>query len=287
MSWKNDLTPEALERIQNDNPALLESETLDRYKTADDILGAHLEQRTVISQSIRIPPEEAGTEVREEFINKLVNNAPEVMLKPDFANPEQSTEFWQALGTPEDADKYQTPEEVNLQPEIEAQFREVSKGANLTNEQYQKLINSFAAMDTETKELVEAQKEKDQDALKAKWGLTLDDRLKAAEKVYDEFFSGSDFTSLGTAEIEGLFAVSKALTGGKPQVAGQPKAESGVLPPAEAERRAQEILNNPKLYDRNTPREEIVALMEKHKEYMMMTGKYVDSIDVARASFGG
>lgn len=277
MPWIDELSSEVAEQIPEE---LRTNETLSRYNSIADLAKSHLEQRSAISQSIRIPSEEAGAEARQQFLDKLVNNAPEVMLKPQFENPEQSTEFYRTLGMPESPDKYSTPEDVQLPDEVEKQLREVLHKANLTDSQYKKVVEDFYTMDKTAKEAQKTSHEEGMTKLREQWGMTADERFAAAQRANDEYFPGREFESLSAKDIEGLYNVSKAVVGKGPQAAQQPKDTVSTLTPKEALARADEILNNPAYWDRSNPEQK--HLINKRLEYLKMAG-YSDSLDDFRA----
>lgn len=277
MPWIDQLTEEQRAALPEE---LRENETLNRFESLADLAKGFVETKSLVGQSIRIPSKEAGDAARQEFLNKLINNAPEVMLKPRFEEPEQSEEFYRTLGKPEAPDKYQNPENVKLEPEVETELRAVLHKANLTNAQYQKAMAEFAAMYQQAQELTQNTRKKYMDELQGKWGMTAEERFAAAEKANAEFFPGRDFKSLSPAEIEGLYNVSKSLLGKGAQAANQPSGASPKVTPAEALRRAAEIRNNPGYWDRSNAEHQY--LVEKHFEYMKMAG-YSDSLDELRA----
>ena len=48
----------------------------------------------------------SGEADKTAFLEKLINNAPNVMLKPDFSEQTQSQEFYRTIGKPEEFSKY-------------------------------------------------------------------------------------------------------------------------------------------------------------------------------------
>jgi hypothetical protein len=277
MPWIDQLTEEQKASLPQE---LLGNETLNRFDSLGDLAKGFVETKSLVGQSIRIPPKEAGEAARQEFLNKLIHNAPDVMLKPHFEEPEQSEEFYRTLGKPEAPDKYQNPEGTQLAPEVEAELRSVLHKANLTNAQYQKAIAEFAAMHKTVQDNLTTQQQSQLDALQGKWGMTAQERFAAAEKANAEFFPGREFKQLTAAEIEGLFNISKSLLGKGAQVATQPGGASEKLPPDEAQRRAAEILNNPAYWDKSNP--EQPYLIEKRLKYLEMAG-YQRTLEPFRA----
>lgn len=272
------------EIIQSLPEELRGNESLNRFNSVEDLARSFVETKAMVGQSIRIPPEEASTEVKQEFIEKLMRNAPNLTIKPNPEEPEQMEEFYRVMGKPADFAEYQNPEDVKINPDVESELRTILHGANITNAQYQKIIAEFAAReaqanDTNQKALDEASNE-----LKAKWGQTYDERLQAARKANEEFYPGRDFDTLTPGELEGLHNVAKAVTSGKPHAAGQPES-SGKLPPEEALRRANEIMQNPEYWDQSNPNQ--ANLINKRLDYLRMAGMTDDTSNMRARTFEG
>lgn len=276
------LPKEILEQIPEE---YRESETLERFNSLGDLAKSYLEQRSLVGQSIRIPTEEAGEEARQEFIDKLMRNAPELMIKPSPEEPEQNEEFYRTIGKPKDFSEYQNPEGAELNPEVESELREILHQASLTNSQYQKVVAAMAERDKAAQESFKQAKEEDKSSLQGKWGQTLEDRMKAAKKVNEEFYPGRDFDSLTSSEIEGLYRVSEAVTGNSTQAANQPKTGSDAVPPDEALRRANEIMNNPEYWDQGNPNQQY--LIKQRLKYLEMAGGTQDMTAHQAKSFTG
>jgi len=268
MPWTDQLPSEIVDALPEE---IKNSEMLNRYKTIEDLARGHVETKAAMGQSIRIPTEHAGPEARTEFINKLVNT-PEVMLRPDFTDPEQSQEFYSVLGKPKEAAGYENSEGTELDADVESELRDVLFKANLTNNQYQKVMSAFSTRQKETLETNKSTHATDMSSLKGKWGLTLEQRLEAAQKTNSEFFPGRPFDGLSSSDIEGLYKIHECVTAPSMQVANQSGQESGSLTPAEALRQAEELMNNPQLFDPLFPHTEKLKLMKRHTELLTMAG---------------
>ena len=258
---------------------LRDNETISRFNSVEDLAKGFIETKSLVGSSLRIPQPEAGDEARTEFLNKVIRHAPELMLKPEMENPEQSKEFFRTLGMPEEPDGYQNPEDLSLNADVENELRTVLHEAGVTNAQYQNIMAAFAQRETETRENFDNMRKQQEEELKGKWGQTFDERTEFAKKINEQFYPGRDFDSLTTADIEGLYQVHKAVNGQKPQGATQPATPSDKLPPAEAMRRANEIMNNPEYWDQANPNQQ--ALVQKRLEYLKMAGMS-DSLDDLR-----
>jgi hypothetical protein len=255
MPWTESLTEDAVAGLPEDYTT---NETLNRFNSVNDLAKSYLELRSMQGQSIRIPPEDAGPEARDEYLNKLINNAPEVMMKPDLAEEDQSKEFYRTMGLPEEFSGYENPDGMNLEEGIEAEMRELLYSANLTNAQYKKIMAAFSDRQAQTVEMNTDLHDSDMSQLKGKWGMTHEERLGAAAKANDEFFPGRDFNTLSSSDIEGLFNISKAMTGKGPQAAGQGPGVSETMSPDEAVRRGEEIL-------KRVMSDDSLNAQEKHK----------------------
>jgi len=272
------LPNEILEQLPEE---LRENPTLNNYNSLEDLAKGFVETKAMVGNSLRVPGEEASAEQRNEFINKLINHAPEVMLKPNFEDPEQGIEFYKVLGMPDAMDGYENPEGVQLPPESEASLREALHAAKLTNKQYQEVVSRFAKVRDKGVEDATTKYKEDRDKLKGEWGMTTEERMEAARRANDEFFPGRDFDQLTSAEIKGLFNIAKAVTGKGAHVSLQPPENSGLLPPQEALERAEAILDRV-FKEKDLTQAQVNKLMQKHTEYLKMAG-YVDTLDGLRA----
>jgi hypothetical protein len=280
MPWTDDLAPETLEALPEE---ITSNETLKNFDSLEALAKGFIETKSMVGQSIRIPPEEAGPEARNEFLNKLINNAPELIMKPDLSEAEQSEEFYRTMGKPEEFSKYENPEDKELNPEVEAELREVLFNADLTNAQYKKVMAAFADRQKQADEMNAELREGDINSLKGKWGMVTEERMAAAKKINDQFFPNRDFDKLTMGEVEGLFDVSKSFTGKGPQAATQISTESEGMTPQEAERRGEEIMKRI-MTDTDMNMDEKHKLMEKRLKILTEFGGYNDSIDSMRAS---
>ena len=277
MPWTDNLNDEAREALPEE---LSSNEMLGRFNSIDELAKGFVETKSAMGQSIRIPHEDAGDEARSEFIEKLVKQ-PEVMLRPDFTDPDQSKEYYKVLGVPDDATAYENPEGSDLPSEVEAELRPLLHEANLTPAQYKLVVAGLAKKNAEAMENITTAKTADEKALVGKWGQAYESRMAAARKVHEEFGYG-EWDSLTSEAIENLYKTSEALTGQPAQVASQPTEGKPILTPEEAQRQAAEIMSNPAYFDNSDPFRQ-QQLMKKHEELLRMAG-YSDDINQLRAS---
>ena len=261
MSWMDDLPTELVDSLSDEIKA---NPTLQQYKTFEDALTGHINTKSALGRSIRIPGDDAGETDKEAFLEKLMNNAPSLMVKPDFAEKEQASEFYKTLGMPDDFSKYENPEGFNLDTEIEAQLREVLHGANLTNQQYQEVVTKLSSMNDQTVENNQTVQTQDMDDLAGKWGVTLEGRLASAKKMNEEFYPGRNFDGLNSSELQALYNIHESVTGKGAQAPLQPGTPGGMTP-QEAQEQAGEIMR--RIHD---PKSEL-----SHKEKMDLQDKRI------------
>lgn len=269
MSWIEELSEQARAALPED---LVKNETLSRYKNVGELAKATLEQKALISQSLgRMPSEDAGPEARQEWLNNIINKAPELALKPVSGEGSQPEEFWRLAGKPEAPDQYTKADDIDLPPDLEAQLRDSMFKANATQEQFDAIAREQAEMYAEIQANNEEQKKKAMDDLRGKWGAASDQRMDAAKKVAEEYFQEIPFDQLPPSFLEGMYKINEAL-GKEPgtQAGSQPKNEQSVLTPAEAEARIQEIMNNPAYWNRSDPQN--AHLIKKVMELRRLAG---------------
>lgn len=268
MSWIDDLPAEMADTISDEYK---QNPNLTKYENFDGFLKGHLNAASLVGNSIRVPGEDAGETDRNEFYQKLMNHAPNLMLKPDFSEPEQSGEFWQTLGKPDDVAKYEMPEEAALPEEVTAEMKQIAFESDMTASQFKKWAAGMSSRHSEATGKATEVTEAQMTELKNEWGLTTDERLNAAKKMNEEFYPGRDFNSLTAAEKKGLYNIHSSMTGKGPQGPEQPHQGAG-LTPQEARTQADEIMR--KVHDKNNnlSHAEIMGLIDKRTKILQ---KYV------------
>jgi hypothetical protein len=233
------LPTEILEQLPED---LRGNESLNQFNTVEALAKSYVETKAMQGTSIRIPGPDAGPEAMTEYVNKLINTDANLMLKPKWDDPEQSQDFWKTMGKPESADKYILPDGIELPEGVETEMREMAFISNNTQDQFHKSVAGMAERYKATLEANSEQTSADVSGLKAKWGVTYEDRMAAAREINKDIYGERVFENLNTAEIEGLYSTHERLTGKGPQVATQIETGSRGMTPMEAEEQAQEIL---------------------------------------------
>jgi len=107
------------------------------------------------------------------------------MLKPDFTNAEQSTEFYRTMGRPDNVDGYKfdaiegyTPNEDRFKA-----FKELALANDLTKAQANKMAKTMMEQDMAAGNAMSDAQKTATDALKADWGQAFDQNSGIALKV--------------------------------------------------------------------------------------------------------
>lgn len=246
---------------------------------------SYVETKAMVGNSIRIPSKDAGEDARNEYIQKLVNNDPELMLKPKFEDKEQSHEFFRTIGLPEEFAKYENPEGMKLAEDVEAEMRALLYDAQVPQAGYEKIMSAFSDRQSQATSMNEELFNNDASGLKEKWGMAHEDRIKAAKKANEEFYPGRAFDSLTAKECESLYSISSAMTGkGAPAASQSDGTANLVMTPDEANRIADEMMTRArKNKGGELTREEVLALMNRGMEMKKKYAGYEMSLDSMRA----
>ena len=263
MPWIDDLPAEIADSLSDEvktNPTLIQ------YNSLEDALKGHIQTKSLVGSSIRIPGEDAGETDKQEFYNKLLNNAPNLMLKPDFAEPDQSNEFYRTIGKPEGSDKYVMPEGNTLDAGVEAEIREIAYNSNLTQAQFSNLAKEMDSRNTTAIENLQGQADTAMQELKGKWGMTFEDRIQTAQNQAKELYPTRDVATLTAADLQAMYTVSEQLTGKGAQAKTQTDGQPTGITPTEAREQAAEIMR--KIHDPKSGLE--------HAEKMRLQYKRID-----------
>ena len=218
-------------------------DSLNEFNDLAGLAKSYVETKAMVGRSIRTPSKDATPQERQEYWDKLINNDPELMMKPDLSAKDQSREFYRTMGLPEEFSKYENPEGMELPTEVENEMRELLYESNVTNAQYQKIMAAFSDRQAQTVTMNTELQESDMNQLKGEWGQAMDDRTKAAKQANEDFYPGRPFETLTGAELKSLFNISKAMTGKGALAAGDaPGIPSDAMTPGEATARADELL---------------------------------------------
>jgi hypothetical protein len=249
---------------------------------------SYVETKAMVGNSVRRPGKDAGPEAHQEYLDKLINNDPDLMLKPDFSNKDQSHEFFRTIGLPSESAEYENPEDMNLDEAVEAEMRSLLYEAKIPQSGYAQIMKAFSDRQSQTTTMNAEMFESSMKDLKGKWGLATDDRMTAARKAKEDFpniYPGRDFESLTGKEVQSLYEISTALTG-KGALAAHDDGgiPSDAMTPQEAINQANEMMARArKNLNGDLTREEIAALMKKGMALKTKYAGYEGSLDSLRA----
>ncbi len=205
--------------------------------------------------AIRIPGQDAGPEARKEFLGKLTEKVPELVLVPEDekARAEVEESIYQRLGKPKDAKEYSLeavkdalkdlPEGLKLNEE---ELRATAAGLGLTKKQFAALAK---AVGTTTAGAMKAAAEADA-ALRKEWGSAYDERTAQARAAAAKLGVPEAEVARMPPQLLRVFAnAAKAVGGETRQVGGQVGGAGGAMTPAEAAAQRAEIRGRKEFWD--------------------------------------
>lgn len=233
--WMNDLPDD-----------LKASETLDQYDSPEAALQGLVDTKAMLGNSLRIPGDDADDGARTDFVDKLLERVPSVMLKPDLEDEEQSDNFYKLMGVPDAPDKYVMPEKLNISEEQEINMRAQAHLMKMTREQFKLAVTRLSEANTTMAEQHETNTSDAMSKLRGEWGAAFEERMALAKKLHETNFAGTGvaFENLDPAALPGLYTTAKALMGSDKQFAEQPTGETPLLSPQEARLQISEIESN-------------------------------------------
>ena len=229
-----------------------ELKTAPALQDVKDVAGlakAFVETKAFVGSSIRPPGPDASPEARLDFINRLREKVPELLLLPegdDEAAKVARETAWAKLGRPKEAKGYTLPTDVTLaDPHLEA-LRKEAADEGLTVSQFQSRAKRVAEALASSQN---AQKESAA-ALRKELGAAFDERTASVAAMAGKLgFSQELVAALksGTVDLATFKAFSNIAKGfGETrEVADQGGGAPGRLTPAEALAQRAEIMADP------------------------------------------
>jgi hypothetical protein len=195
----------------------------------------------------QVPSDDAGDETKAAFIDSILEKAPNLMLKPDFENPEQSTEFFRTLGAPDDSAGYEAVkyEDLSFDEARESALRDIAFNAKLTKSQFKQVSEQMLKFDHTAKLEAETATSEAMQALRGEWGMAFDERKTLAEKVRSTFFDFIPEAQMDAKTIKALHTVGVQL-GNENGTQGDHRSDNNTnsVTPADALARIDDIMNN-------------------------------------------
>ena len=149
------------------------SKVFDSVQDVNSLAKQFMDAQSHIGNSIRIPGEDAGQEAVDAFHQKLMNKT-DLMVKP--TTPEDYQKVFKSMGMPEDGKGYVNPEGV----EGYEHLRELALNANMTNKQFESMVNSVAQLDASALETQQASQAEGRGVVEKEWGAAFDQNSSQA-----------------------------------------------------------------------------------------------------------
>jgi hypothetical protein len=212
-----------------------------------------VDTKALVGSSIRPPGPDASPEARLEFVTKLREKAPELVLIPDGDDEpaKQAREAaWTRMGRPKEAKEYSAPKDVELAPEHLEALRQEALEEGLTKAQFgaraKRIAESLAGVAEQQKGATAA--------LKKELGAAFDERTASAAAVaaklgFPETLVGAlKSGAVDATTFKAFSAIAKGF-GETRQVADQNGGAGGKLTPVEAKAQRDEIMSRPEYFN--------------------------------------
>lgn len=225
------------------------NESLATFDTIEALAKGFVETKALVGSGLRFPSEDASDDQNQEFLDRVLEKTPNLMMRPNFDDAEQSTEFFRTLGMPEKAGDYEIAvyEERKWDETREEQLRSLAHEARLTATQYKQLSEGMLKFDHEGMSTGEAKTMEEMSALKQKWGMTWEDRRGLANKVRTAFLDFIPEAQMDAKTIEALYAIGTQLGSEGTQLGDHRNdgGDNGKMTPSDALGQINDIMNNP------------------------------------------
>lgn len=245
MSWKDELPDE-----------LKNHESLKDVKDVAALAKAFVDTKAMVGASVRLPGPDAAPEVKKQFLERMREKYPGLMMRPENEEERKAFEqlLWKELGRPEDAKGYTLEGETDVDGVDTAELAKKAADLGLTRAQFVALAKGVAGSLQDRAKAVKLW----QDTLKKDWGVAYAEKLAAAADVA---------AKLGAPEAtvkalrEGTLPVEQAKTwanvakamGSSAAISQQGQRTAPPrLTPQEAQLQLAEIRGNPAYFDPNT-----------------------------------
>jgi len=223
---------------------------LDTVKTMDNLVKMAIDGRTLATNSVRIPSEDAAADVRAEFQENILQKMPSLMAKPDFENDDNVKALMRSMGLPEESSGYTLPEiPESLQSNMD-KLTESAHAAGLTNKQLnaitEGIVSDFKANTDEAYGALEEQKQ----ALKTEWGAAYDQKVEtishfAKQTGFSEEFVGAIKSGqVDSTNMKAFENVVNGYEGEAVEIGRQPTNPEFIMTPAEADARLNELMGD-------------------------------------------
>ena len=165
------------------------------FKDVPSLAKSNVELQKLVGNSLRIPPEDASPEAKQDFYDKLANVPGLVQLTEDNAK------IYEALGVPKEATDYLAE---GIDEGILSRVQDTAHKLNMTPEQLQGVVELKNALDQEQLDKVYVDPEQASQELDKLWGADYDNRLAGAKLAaeYCKKNHPGDFDNILTGPLE-------------------------------------------------------------------------------------
>ena len=246
MTWRDDLPADL-----RDDPSI--SDIPDVTTLAKSYRDGQKQIGKLSQDAIRRPDSEAGKEEIAAAIEKVTSRWPELMVKPDPADPEQALQVLKGLGLPEAPDAYELPdaEEAVIAAHVDElnNLREIGHKAGLTKQQFKALSQAILDQQVSAQETAAGQLEEARGKLKAEWGGAYEERMGQVKFIAEKtgapkaLIEGLDNGTASPETIRWMHDMAKALAGEASEIQKQMDSAQK-LTPAEAAEKIAAIRGN-------------------------------------------
>lgn len=219
------------------------NEGLKKFTSIEALAKSYLNMESMQGSSIRMAGPDASVEDRAKVYNRVMEAMPELVLKPDPNNADQTREYYAMQGVPEDVGGYDLSD-INLDEATLRELANVALKTNMSKLQFRSYAKQMAEMQGVSTQQNEDSRVRMGAELKTVWGMAFEDRYAVVEKFVNEREGLGSVESLSPNQMVAYYDIAKSLTGSK-QVFTQP-GTSSVMTPDEAKSRIAEIDANPK-----------------------------------------
>ncbi len=220
------------------------SKVFDSVQDVNSLAKQFIDAQSHIGNSIRIPGEDAGQEAIDAFHQKLMNKT-DLMVKP--TNSEDYAKVFASMGKPEDGAGYTVPEgtEGNFD-----HMRDMALNANMTNKQFESMVQSVAALDASALETQQATQKESRGLVEKEWGAAFDQNSTQAIALLEATGAPKSVIDLAkSGDIDGdslkwFHALSQKISSGEGSGAVGDVGHTQVMTPSEAASQLYEMMSN-------------------------------------------
>jgi len=232
-----------MEWLENLSDELKESNTLKQYTSLESALKGLIETKSMQGNSIRIHGPDASEAAIAENYQKIIKHFPHLVMKPNPDNAEQTKEFYQMMGVPEDVDGYLWEGE-GLDTTLVSELKTLAHDTGMSKTQFNKYIKRMTEMQAESNQRSQQERVRQGAELKTSWGMAFEDRYAVVEKHLKDNPGLGDVSRMSPAEMQAHYQMSRSLNGTK-QMNRQPYVSDTRNSPEEAGLKIKEIMGNP------------------------------------------